>query len=126
MEAWQWSVAASDCQRQRTLPIICQLEQHRSLTPLANWWEVHLSRPEEPWGGEMTEARPNPHTGAVQLYGRPPKSQCTTVSGGGSPLPPQTGGHRTLMDTSLQVRLWAASIGAEATEEVGRGNGWCL
>ena len=41
------------------------------------------------------------------------------------PLPPQTGEHQTQMDTPLQVRLQATSIGAEATEEVERGNGWC-
>ena len=40
------------------------------------------------------------------------------------PLPPQRGEHQTLMDTPLQVRLQAASIGAEAAGGVGKGNGW--
>ena len=40
------------------------------------------------------------------------------------PLPPQTGECETLMDSPLRVRLWAAGIGAEATEGVGRGNSW--
>ena len=34
---------------------------------------------------EVTEARLTTHTGAAQLRGRPLKSQCTTVGGGGSP-----------------------------------------
>ena len=34
------------------------------------------------------------------------------------PLLPQTGEHQTLMDTPLQVRVWAASIGAGAAEGV--------
>ena len=38
--------------------------------------------------GEMTEARLTTHMGAVQPRGRPPKSQCTPVSGGG--LPPSS------------------------------------
>ena len=37
---------------------------------------------------EVTEARLTTHTGATQLHGRPPKSQCTTVSEGG--LPPSS------------------------------------
>ena len=36
--------------------------------------------------GELTEARLTPHTGAAQPHGRPLKSQCTTVSGGGLPF----------------------------------------
>ena len=35
--------------------------------------------------GGRTEARLTPHTGATSLRGRPSKSQCTTVNGGGSP-----------------------------------------
>ena len=31
-----------------------------------------------------------------------------------------------MMDTPLQVRLQAASVGAGAAEGVGRGNGWHL
>ena len=75
--------------------------------------------------GEMTEARLTTHMGAAQLRGRPPKSQCTTVGRGGLPPPPQTGGHQTLMDTPLRVRLQATGIGEGAIEGAGRGNGWC-
>ena len=54
MEAWWQSDAASDHQRLRSqaensahnMPV----GGHGSLTPLANWWEVHLNRPEEPQG----------------------------------------------------------------------------
>ena len=35
--------------------------------------------------GEKTEARHTSHTGTVQPCRRPPKTQCTMVSGGGSP-----------------------------------------
>ena len=72
---------------------------------------------------EVTEARLTTHTGAVQLCGRPPKSQYTTVSGGGLPPSFPDQGHQTLMDTPLRVRLQATGIGTEATEGVGRGNG---
>ena len=45
-----------------------------------------------PGVGEMTEARLTPHTGAVQLCGRPPKSHCTTVGReGSSPSSPDRG-----------------------------------
>ena len=54
MEAWEQSVAASDRQRLRSR---VENSAHNTpvgvaWTPLANWWEVHLSRPEEPQGWE--------------------------------------------------------------------------
>ena len=67
----------------------------------------------------MTEARVTTCTGAVQPCGRTLKSQCTMVGGGVLPPLPQTGGCWTLMDTPLQVRLWATGIGTEAAEGVG-------
>ena len=56
--------------------------------------------------GEMTEARLTTHTGAARLCGRPPKSQCTTVSGGGSPPSspdrgvPDSDGYSTVSETA--------------------------
>ena len=64
MEAWLCSVTASDAigleVRPRTLPTMHQLEWHGSLTPLANWWGVHLSRREEPpgWGRGLRQDSP--------------------------------------------------------------------
>ena len=51
--------------------------------------------------GERTEARPIGHAGAVRPRGRLPRTQCTTVGGGGYLLPPQIGECQTLMDTPL-------------------------
>ena len=59
-----------------------------------------------PGVGEMTEARLTPCTGAVQLCGRPPKSQCTTISGGGMPPSspdrgaPDSDGYSTASETA--------------------------
>ena len=76
--------------------------------------------------GERTEASPVAHTGTVHPRRRPPRTQCTTVSGGGlPPSSPDRGVMDTLMDTPLQVRLQAAGKGAEATGGAGKGNGWC-
>ena len=95
MEVWWWSVAASDCQR-----LISWVENSAHNTPVGATRESDSSSqlvgsaPQQvrraPGEGEMTEARLTPRTGAVQLCRRPPKSQCTTVGGGGSPLLPQT------------------------------------
>ena len=68
--------------------------------------------------GEKTEARLAGCTGTVQLHGRPPKTQCPTVGGGGLP-PSSLDGSTRLTDTPLRVRLWAAGVGAEAAEGVG-------
>ena len=72
--------------------------------------------------GERTKARPIAHAGTAQLHGKPPKTQCTTVSEGGSPPSspdrgaPDSDGYSTVSET--------VGIGAEATEGVGKGNGW--
>ena len=93
MEVWQQSVAASDCQRLRS-----QVENSAHNTPVGAALESDSSSqlvgsaPQQarraPGVGEMTKARLTPHTGATQPHGRPPKSQCTIVGGGG--LPPSS------------------------------------
>ena len=56
--------------------------------------------------GERTEARLAAHTGAAQPCRRPPKSQCTTVSGGGLPPSspdkgvPDSDGYSTVSETA--------------------------
>ena len=129
MEMWQWSIAASNHQRLRSW---AKNPAHNA--PVGAAWESDSSSqlvgsaPQQDGRtsgmGERTEAKLAAHTGTARPCGRPPKTQCTTVGGGGHPLPPQTGKCLTLMDTPLQVRLQAASVGAGATEGVGRGNGW--
>ena len=103
-----------------------QLEWHGSLTPLANWWGVHLSRMGEPLGwGRGWRQDPSPMLGQrdhVKGHQRPSALQLVE---GVHPLPLQIRECQTLMDTPLQVRLWAAGIATEAAEEVGKGNGWC-
>ena len=93
MEAWWWSVAASDCQRLRS-----QAENSTHNTPVGAVRELdsssHLVGSTPPQDrrtsgmGERTEARLTAHSGAAQPHGMPLKSQCTTVSGGG--LPPSS------------------------------------
>ena len=90
MEAWQWSVAASDCQRLRSraenpaynAPVGAARESD-SLSQLVG------SAPQQDGRtsgiGEKTEARPVGCTGAAHPCRRPPRTQCTTVGGGGSP-----------------------------------------
>ena len=56
--------------------------------------------------GEMTEAKLTSCAGAAQLHGRPLKSQCATVSGGGSPPSspgrgtPDSDGYSTVNETA--------------------------
>ena len=59
---------------QRTLPIICQLEQHGSLTSLANWWGAHLSRMEEPLGWERGPRQDSPPIPGQRDYAEGPRS----------------------------------------------------
>ena len=90
MEAWQWSVTASDHQRLRS-----QVENSAHNMPVGAVQESDSSSqlvgsaPQQDGRtsgmGERTKARLAVCTGAAQLHGRPPKSQCTTVGRGGSP-----------------------------------------
>ena len=106
MEAWWWSVAASDRQRLRS-----QAENPTHNAPVGAAQESDSlsqlvgSAPQQDWRtsriGERAEARPIGCSGAARPHGRPPRTQCTTVSGGGLPPPPQIGEHQTLMDTPL-------------------------
>ena len=111
---------------QRTLPTMHQLEWHGSLTPLANWWGVHLSRMAEPLGWGRGPRQDSPPILGQCNYTEGHQRPSALQSAEGVHLPPtQTGECQTLMDTPLLVRLWAAGIGAEAAEGAGRGNGWC-
>ena len=93
MEAWQQSVAAPDCRRLRgwvenpvhNIPVVAARESDFSgqLVGSAPQQDGRASEVEE-----VTEARLTTCTGAVQPCRRPPKSQCTTVGGGG--LPPSS------------------------------------
>ena len=84
-----------------------QLERHGNLTPLA---QLVGSAPQQDERtaemGERTEARLTGHTGTVRPHRRPPKTQCTTVSGGGSPPSsqdrgaPDSDGYSTASDTA--------------------------
>ena len=128
IEAWQWSVAASDCRRLRSqvensvhntqVGVARESDSSSQLVGGAPQQARRASRV-----GEMMEARLTTHTGAAQLCRRPLKSQCTTVDGGGLPPSSPDRGHQILMDTPLRVRLWVTGVGAGATEGVGRGNG---
>ena len=107
---WWWSVAASNCQRLRSWA-----ENSAHYTPVGVAWESDSSSqlvgsaPQQDRRtsgmGERTEARLTAHTGAVQLRGRPPKSQCTTISKGGSPPSspdrgvPDSDGYSTMSET---------------------------
>ena len=97
MEAWQQSVVASDHQRLRSW-----VENSAHSTSAGAAWEFDSSSQQVGSAsqqdgrtsgmGERAEARLTPHTGAVQPCGRPPKSQCTMVGGGGlSPSSPDRG-----------------------------------
>ena len=90
MEAWQWAVAASDHQRLRgraenpapRIPVVTTGESNSSVqlvgsTPLQAGRSTTVE--------ETANARPATHAGTVRQHGRPPKSQGTVVSGGGSP-----------------------------------------
>ena len=73
MEAWQWSVAA--------VGAAWESDSSSQLVGSAPQQDGRTSGM-----GERTEARLAACTGAVQPCRRPPKSQCITVGGGGSPL----------------------------------------
>ena len=94
MEAWWWSVAASDCQRLRS-----QAENSAHNTPVRVAQESDSSSqlvgsaPQQagraPGVGEMTEARLTPHTGATRPHGRPPKSKYISQWRGLTPFFPR-------------------------------------
>ena len=111
MEVWQQSVAASDRQKLRSR---AENSAHNALVGAA--WESDSSSqlvgsaPQQDGRtsgmGERTEARLATHTGAARLHGRPPKSQCTTVSRGGLPPfspdreVPDSDGYSTVSETA--------------------------
>ena len=90
MEAWHWSVTASDCQRLRS-----QAENPTHNAPVGAARESDSSNqlvgraPQQDWRtsgvGERTEARPVACAGTARPHGRPPRTWCTTVGEGGSP-----------------------------------------
>ena len=110
MEAWRWSVAASNCRRLRSWA-----ENSAHNTPVGVARESDSSSqlvgsaPQQARRAsgviEMTEARLTPHTRAAQPCGRPLKSQCTTVDGRGSPPSspdrgaPDSDGYSTVSET---------------------------
>ena len=110
----------------RSPPIMHQLEWHGSLTPLTNWWGVHLCRLGEllGWGREPRQD-PSPVLGQRDHMEGHRRPNAIQLMEGVCPLPPQTGECQTLMDTLLPVRRWVTSIDTEAAEEVGKENGWC-
>ena len=93
MESWQHSVTASDCQRLRSraensahntpVEVARESDSSSQLVESAPQQDRRISGM-----GERTEARLTTHTGAARSWGRPPKSQCTTVGRGG--LPPSS------------------------------------
>ena len=110
MEVWQQSVTASDGQRLRS-----RAENPAHNAPVGAAWESDSSSqlvgsaPQQDGRtsgmGERTEARLITHAGAAGPCGRPPKTHCTTVSGGGS-LPsssdrgvPDSDGYSTASET---------------------------
>ena len=111
MEVWQPAVAASDCQRLRgwaenpvqNIPVVNAGESDSSgqLVGGAPQQAGRASGVEE-----VAMARLTSHTGAAQPRGRPPKSQCTVVGGGGLPLSspdrgaPDSNGYSTVSETT--------------------------
>ena len=101
------------------------MERHGSLTPLANWWGVHLSRMGDPLGWRKRLRQDlSPVLGQHDHAGGHQRPSALQSAEGVCPLPPQTGEHQTLMDTPLLVRQQATGIGTEAAEGVGKENGW--
>ena len=88
MEAWQQSVAASDRRRLRSstenpahnAPVGAAQESDSSSQLVGS---VPQQNGRTSGMGEKTEARLTTRTGTARPHRRPPKSQCTTVGGGG-------------------------------------------
>ena len=110
MEAWWQSVAASNCQRLRSqaknpthnAPVGAAQESDSSsqLVGSAPQQDGRTSGVRE-----KTKARPIAHAGTAHPHGRPPRTQCTTVSGGGLPPSspdrgaPDSDGYSTVSET---------------------------
>ena len=107
MEAWQWSVAASNRQRLRgraehathNAPVGVVQESDSSS-------QLVGSAPQQVWRtsevGERTEVRPVACAGAAHLHLETAKDSVHYGwQRGVCPLPPQTGEHQTLTDTPL-------------------------
>ena len=111
MEAWRWSIAASDRQRLRS-----RAENPTHNAPVGVTRESDSSSqlvgsaPQQNGRtsgiGERTEARPVGHAGAACPHRRPPRTQCTTVGGGGLPPSspdrgaPDSDGYSTVSETA--------------------------
>ena len=67
----------------------------------------------------------SPALGQHDHVGGHQRPSALQLAEGVCPLLPQTGEHWTLMDTPLQVRWQATSIGTEAAEGVGKENDLC-
>ena len=90
VEAWQWAVATSDCQRLRgwaensapRIPVVTVGESNSSV-------QLVGSTPQQAGRSttveEMADARPATHVGTARQCRWPLESQVTVVSGGGSP-----------------------------------------
>ena len=125
MEAWQWSVTASDLQRLRS-----RAENPTHNAPVGVAWESDSlsqlvgSAPQQDGRtsgvGERTKARPVAHAGTVHHHRRPPRTQCTTVGGGGLPpsspdrAVPDSDGYSTASET---VGCWHRCRGHRGSKE---------
>ena len=125
MEAWWQSITASKCRRLRSW---AKNPAHNA--PIGAGWESDSwsqlvgSAPQQDGRtsgiGERTEVRPVSHAGAVLPRGRPPRTQCITVSGGGHPLPPpdrgtpDSDGYSTASET---VGHWHRCRGCRGSRE---------
>ena len=111
MEAWQQSITASDSRRLRSRAKnpahnaqVGEARESDSSSQLVG------SAPQQDGRtsgvGERTGARPVAHAGTAHPCGRPPRTQCTIVSGGGSPPSspdrgaPDSDGYSTASETA--------------------------
>ena len=98
-----------------------------SLTPLANWWEVHPSKLGEPlWWKRWLKLGSPPIQGLHNCTDSHLSPSALWWVEEARLLPPQTEGHQIPMGTPLQGSPRATSIDAGTTEGVGRRSGWHL
>ena len=125
MEAWRWSVAASNHRRLRS-----RAETPAHNAPVGVAWESDSSSqlvgsaPQQDGRtsvvGERTEARPVARAGTAHPRGRPPRIQCTTVSRGGLPPSspdrgvPDSDGYSTASETAGH---WCRHRGCRGSRE---------